>query len=191
MSEKKMKTPENGKPEQDHIAMDINTDESIAGTSHLNEAVAEESELEKLKEQLEEQKEKYLRLYADFENHKRRNAKERVELIQTAGKEVITALLEVLDDFERAEKQMEKSEPVNEMKEGIQLISGKLKNTLQSKGLTAMESIGQEFNPDRHEAVTEIEVPDSKMKGKVVDELVKGYYLNGKIIRFAKVVVGK
>lgn len=150
-----------------------------------------ENEIDLLKAELAEQKEKFIRLYAEFDNFKRRNAKERVELIQTAGREVIQAMLEVVDDCERAEKQMQKTEDLVQIKQGIQLVFSKLRNTLQSKGLKEMKSIGEEFNPDLHEAITEIPVPDENMKGKVVDEVEKGYTLNDKIIRFAKVVVGK
>jgi molecular chaperone GrpE len=149
------------------------------------------SELDVLKKELEEQKEKFIRLYADFDNSKRRNAKERVELIQTAGREVIQSLLEVMDDCDRAERQMQKSDDVAQIREGIQLVFSKLRNTMQSKGVKEMKTIGEEFNADFHEAITEIPVTDASMKGKVVDEVEKGYTLNDKIIRFAKVVVGK
>jgi molecular chaperone GrpE len=170
--------------------MDINTDESISGTSHLNEPVANEDEIEKLKSEVAELKDKYLRQAAEFENFKRRTAKERIEMIQTAGKEVITSLLEVLDDCDRAEKQLQNSTDT-QLKEGIQLVFNKLKNTLQSKGVKPMQTIGTDFNPDQHEAITEIPAPSPALKGKVVDEIQKGYYMNDKIIRFAKVVVGK
>ncbi|HZI00927.1 MAG TPA: nucleotide exchange factor GrpE [Flavisolibacter sp.] len=169
---------------------DINTDEKIAGTQHLNEPVAEESEMEKLKAEVQEYKDRYLRQAAEFDNFKRRNAKERVELIQTAGKEVITELLDVLDDSERAQKQMETTDDVQQIKEGIMLVFNKLRNTLGTKGLKPIESIDQEFNTDMHEAITEIEAGEEK-RGKVVAEVQKGYYLNDKIIRFAKVVVGR
>jgi len=149
------------------------------------------SELDVLKKEVEEQKEKFIRLYADFDNFKRRNAKERVELIQTAGREVIQSLLEVMDDCDRAERQMQKSDDVAQIREGIQLVFSKLRNTMQSKGVKEMKTIGEEFNADFHEAITEIPVTDDKMRGKVVDEVEKGYSLNDKIIRFAKVVVGK
>jgi molecular chaperone GrpE len=171
--------------------IDINTDENAAGTTHLNEPIEEESEMEKLKAELQEQKERYLRLYAEFDNFKRRSAKERLELIQTAGKDVIISLLEVMDDFERAQKQMETSTDVTAIKEGLNLVFNKLKNILQSKGLKVMESVNTDFDVDKHEAITEIPAPSENLKGKVVDEVQKGYYLNDKIIRFAKVVVGK
>ena len=160
--------------------------------SAQSENLSEDSrELDNLQKELQEQKEKYIRLYADFDNFKRRNAKERVELIQTAGREVIQSMLEVMDDCDRAEKQMQKSDDLKQIREGIQLVFTKFRNALQSKGLKVMNSIGEEFNPDVHEAITEIPVPDENMKGKVVDEVEKGYMLNDKIIRFSKVVVGK
>jgi len=171
--------------------IDINTDESLSGTSHLNEPVVEESELEKLKAELEDQKDKFVRKVAEFDNFRRRSAKERVELIQTAGKEVITDLLDVLDDCDRAQKQIEKSEDNKEIKDGVLLVFNKLRNTLSAKGLKAMQTIHEEFNPDLHEAITEIPAPTAALKGKILDEIVKGYYLNDKIIRHAKVVVGK
>jgi molecular chaperone GrpE len=149
-----------------------------------------QKELEKLRAQVGEFKEKYLRQVAEFDNFRKRNARERIELIQTAGKDVIVSLLDVLDDCERAQQQLEKASDNNSIQEGVLLVFNKLKSTLYAKGLKPMESIGQDFNPDLHEAVTEVPVP-SEMKGKVVDEVQKGYYLNDKIIRFAKVVVGK
>ena len=170
--------------------MDINTDESISGSSHLNEPVACEDEIEKLKSEIAELKDKYLRNVAEFDNFRRRTAKERIEMIQTAGKEVITSLLDVLDDCDRAEKQLQTSDDTL-LKEGIQLVFNKLRNTLQSKGVKPMQTIGTDFNPDQHEAITEIPAATEAMKGKVVDEIMKGYYMNDKIIRFAKVVVGK
>lgn len=171
--------------------LDINADENLSGTSHLNEPVSEESETDKLKAELAEAKDKLLRLAAEFDNFKRRNAKERLELIQTAGKEVITEMLDVLDDCDRAQKQMEASQDIAAIKEGTTLVFNKLRNTLQARGLKAMETIHTEFNPDFHEAITEIPSPNEELKGKVMDEVIKGYYLNDKIIRHAKVVVGK
>jgi molecular chaperone GrpE len=172
-------------------SIDINSDENVSGINHLNDPLAEESEIEKLKTELSEQNDKFIRIIAEFDNFKRRNAKERLELIQTAGKEVITDLLDVLDDCDRAQKQIETSEDNKEIKEGVLLIFNKLRNILSAKGLKPMISINQEFNPDIHEAITEIPAPTEEMKGKVIDEVIKGYYLNDKIIRFAKVVVGK
>lgn len=171
--------------------IDINTDESLSGTSHLNEPLEEESKLEKLKAEVEDQKDKFVRKVAEFENFKRRSAKERVELIQTAGKEVITDLLDVLDDCDRAQKQIEKSEDNKEIKDGVLLVFNKLRNILSAKGVKPMQTFHEEFNPDLHEAITEIPAPAHELKGKILDEIVKGYYLNDKIIRHAKVVIGK
>lgn len=150
----------------------------------------EQDETEKLKSQLDEQKEKYVRLFAEFDNFKRRNAKERMELIQTAGKEIIVSLLDVLDDCERAEKQIQNTDDINHIKEGVQLVFNKLRSSLIAKGVTPMMSVDNDFDVEKHEAISEIDAGKEK-KGKVVDEIVKGYYLNDKLIRFAKVVVGK
>ena len=171
--------------------MDINADESAAGTTHLNDPVTEESAIEKLQAELQEQKDKYLRLMAEFDNYKRRTAKERLELMQTAGKDVIVSLLDVLDDCDRAEKQLNGSADISVQKEGVLLVFNKLRTTLQQKGVKAMESIGADFDVELHEAITEIPAPTEEMKGKVIDEVVKGYLMSDKIIRFAKVVVGK
>jgi molecular chaperone GrpE len=171
--------------------MDINADSEIPGSSHLSNPIDEDSELEKLQKDAAEWKDKYIRLVAEFDNFRKRNAKERIELMQTAGKDVIVSLLDVLDDSERAQKQIETSMDVNANKEGVLLVFNKLRSSLQSRGLKAMESIQKEFNPDLHEAITEVPAPNDSLKGKVLDEVQKGYYLNDKIIRFAKVVVGK
>ena len=189
MAEKNKKEQDNAL--EDNTGIDINIDENQSGTSHLNSPMTEESELEKLRTELEEVKDKYLRKVAEFENVKRRHAKERLELIQTAGKEVITDLLDVLDDCDRAQKQLETSDDPKEIKEGVMLVFNKLRNILQAKGLKAMETRNQEFNPDLHEAITEIPAPSPELKNKIIDEVMKGYYLNDKIIRYAKVVVGK
>ena len=182
MEQKEIITPENEE-------MNINADADVPGNTHLSNPEGEDV-MQKLQGELEEQKDKYLRLVAEFDNFKRRNAKEKNELVQTAGKEVIQSMLEVMDDCDRAEKQLSESNDIAAQKEGVQLVFNKLRNTLQARGLTAMESINTIFDVEKHEAITEVEVPKG-MKGKVVDEIEKGYYLNNKIIRFAKVVVGK
>lgn len=146
--------------------------------------------VEKLKEELAAANDKYLRLLAEFDNFKRRSVKERVELIGTASKSVILTLLPILDDFERAEKSMESATDVQAVKEGIDLIVAKLKSTLAQQGLKEMESIGTPFNADLHEAISNVPATSEDMKGKVVDQLEKGYFLNDKVIRFAKVFVG-
>lgn len=165
----------------------INSSETNSETVSQNEN--EVATTEKLAKEISEQKDKYLRLMAEFENYKRRTSKERIELIQTAGKDIIISLLEVLDDIDRAEKQLASSDDVAVQKEGIQLVFNKIKTNLQSKGVKAMESVNTDFDVEKHEAITEIPAPSEDMKGKVLDEITKGYYLNDKLIRFAKVVV--
>ena len=148
------------------------------------------TEVEKLKAEVAMLNDKYVRLYAEFDNYKRRTTKERIELLQTAGKDVIVSMLTVLDDFERAAKAMGTATEVAPVKEGIELVHHKLKGLLNQKGLKEMESKGNSFDPELHEAITNIPAPSDKLKGKVIDEVEKGYYLNDKVIRFAKVVVG-
>jgi molecular chaperone GrpE len=167
----------------------INSDADIPGNTHLSNPEADNA-TEKLQAELEEQKDKYIRMFADFDNFKRRTAKEKYELIQTAGKDVIISMLDVLDDCDRAEKQLLASGD-DQLKQGVQLVFNKLRNSLQAKGLKVMESINTEFDVEKHEAITEIPAPNQALVGKVMDEVQKGYYLNDKIIRFAKVVVGK
>ncbi len=177
----------------DENQMNINADSDVPGNTHLSnpeEITSEYKIQEKLEAEVQEQKDKYLRLFAEFDNFKRRTAKERMDLIQTASKEFAVALLEVADDMDRAEKQITQSDDITQVKEGVQLVFNKLRSTLQQKGIKAMESIDTEFDVEKHEAVTEIPAGEEKV-GKVVDELQKGYYMNEKLIRFAKVVVGK
>jgi len=146
---------------------------------------------ELLKAEVAELNDKYLRLYSEFDNMKRRNAKERMELMQTAGKDVLLAMLPVADDFERALKSFENASDVEALKNGIQLIHNKFLNILNQKGVRVVESVGKDFDVDYHEAITKIPAPSPDLKGKVVDEVEKGYTLNDKVIRFAKVVVGE
>jgi molecular chaperone GrpE len=148
------------------------------------------SDEDKLKTEATEWQNKYLRLYAEFDNFKRRTSKERLELLQIAGKDVISDLLTVLDDFERAQKSIETATDVVAVKEGVTLVQHKLKSILNQKGLKEMESIGKEFDADLHEGITSIPAPSADLKGKVIDELEKGYLLNDKVIRFAKVIIG-
>ena len=170
--------------------VDINTDDNVAGTNHLNETLEEDDLVEKLNGDLQEQKDKYLRLLAEFDNYKRRSSRERIELSQTAGKEIVVSLLDVLDDCERAEKQLLQEKSGGDLS-GVLLVFNKLRNILQNRGLKAMESLHTDFDVEKHEAISEIPAPEPGLAGKVVAEVTKGYYLNDKIIRFAKVIVGK
>ncbi len=178
-------------PLNDLDATGMNTDENQSGMQGLQDKLEETSETESLKEELNEQKDKYLRLFAEFDNFKRRTAKERIELMQTAGREIMTSLLDVLDDCERTEKVMQDSTDLEAVKQGVNLVFHKLRSTLEQKGLKSMSSVQAEFDADLHEAITEIPAPTEELKGKVIDELQKGYKLGDKIIRYAKVVVGK
>ena len=143
-----------------------------------------------LKQELATANDKYLRLYAEFDNFRRRTIKEREEARKMEGKDVIVSLLPVFDDFERALRSMENAADAAPIKEGVTLVQHKLKNILSQKGLKAMESIGDPFDPELHEAITNIPAPSEEWKGKVIDEMEKGYFLNDKVVRFAKVIVG-
>ena len=149
------------------------------------------SEKDQLKADLEKEKDKFLRLFAEFENYKRRTSKERIEMFKTASQDVIIALLPVLDDFDRALNEIAKAEDKNLLK-GVELIHTKFNETLRAKGLELMEvKEGDNFDADLHEAITQIPAPSDKLKGKIVDVVEKGYKLGDKIIRFPKVVTGK
>ncbi|HXI00535.1 MAG TPA: nucleotide exchange factor GrpE [Sphingobacteriaceae bacterium] len=167
--------------DQENVPIDNDTEQEES-----NQPDAEE----KLKAELIEASDKYLRLYAEFDNFKRRTSKERVEMLQTAGRDVIADLLTVLDDFERASKAIETATDIAPVKEGITLVHSKLKNILMNKGLKEMNAKGTTFDADLHEAITNIPAPSDDLRGKVIDEVEKGYSLNDKVIRFAKVVVG-
>ena len=144
-----------------------------------------------LEDQIKLEKDKFLRLFAEFENYKRRTAKERIELFSTASEEVMISLLPVLDDFDRASIEIEKDKD-NEILKGVVLIKNKLYDSLKSKGLSLIEiNKGDEFNADHHEAVTQVDSPDKNMKGKIIDIIEKGYKLGEKVIRYPKVVIGK
>ncbi len=197
MSKKKAKDPivddellENAgaEPEEQTLGDEIEAEID----AHAEESAAEESAtvIARLEEQLAEKDDRHLRLHAEFENYKRRLQREKLELMDTAGKKTMLSLLPVLDDFDRAAKQAESDEGTKQVWDGgVGLIVKKLYKSLEGQGLKQMTSTGEDFNADLHEAITEIPSPD--MAGKVVDTVEKGYTLNGKIIRFAKVVVGK
>ncbi|MGB5227547.1 nucleotide exchange factor GrpE [Eudoraea sp.] len=145
---------------------------------------------EQLQEDLDKEKDKFLRLFAEFENYKKRTTKERMDLFKTAGQEVIVALLPIMDDFDRALKEISKSTE-KELFKGVDLISNKFKETLKSKGLQEMKTkVGDTFDAEEHDAITQIPAPSKKLKGKIIDVVEKGYKLGDKIIRHPKVVVG-
>ena len=167
-------------------------DAALENNVNDEQAVADELSIEdKLSADLANEKDKFLRLFAEFENYKRRTAKERMDLFKTANQEVLLAMLPVMDDFDRALAEIKKSEDELLLK-GVELIHEKLKNTLVSKGLEVVEvRAGDTFNADFAEAITQIPAPTDKLKGKIVDVLEKGYKLGDKIIRFPKVVIGQ
>jgi molecular chaperone GrpE len=177
--------PEN---ETNKVAAENITDETLtAETSEMSESKPQ-SELEKALAEIEASKDKYIRLYSEFENFRRRTAKEKIEMAQTASESVIKSLLPVVDDFERAEKSVQDKD--NKDLEGYALIFNKIKKVLDQFGVKAMDiKSGSEFNADLHEAITQIPAGEN-LKGKIVDVVEKGYLLNDKVIRFAKVVIG-
>jgi molecular chaperone GrpE len=176
--------------DNEHTTANESVNENTAETATENTTESANESVRDFEAELKEKDDKYLRLYAEFENYKRRTSAERMELYKTAGQEIMVAMIPVLDDFERAMKAMQNATEVAPIKEGIELVSTKFKHTLTAKGLKPMESIGQPFNADLHEAITNIPAPAEDMKDKVIDEVEKGYYLGDKVIRYAKVIVG-
>jgi molecular chaperone GrpE len=166
--------------------------ENSVPENHAEEELpqAETTPTAKLEEQLAELNDKYLRLFSEFDNYRKRTAKERIELAKTAGEDIFKSILPVLDDFERGLKAMNDAADINALKEGVDLIYNKLNKTLTAKGLEPLNSIGNTFDADIHEAITNVPAPSEDMKGKVIDEVERGYALNGKVIRYAKVIVG-
>lgn len=166
-------------------------DKKDKGAGQETSEDVETSEKEKLKADLEKEKDKFLRLFAEFENYKRRTSKERVELFKTAGQDVISSMLPVLDDFDRAINEIKKAKD-KELLKGVELIHNKFRETLRAKGLEQMEvKEGDAFDAEVHEAITQIPAPSEKLKGKVVDVVEKGYKMGDRIIRYPKVVTGK
>ncbi|MCK6691029.1 MAG: nucleotide exchange factor GrpE [Thermoanaerobaculia bacterium] len=175
----------NKRPDSTKEAVMDNNTENTENTPEQERLAELEAKVETLTQQLDESRNKYLYLFSDFENFKRNAAKERIELQQTAGRDIVTALLPVLDDFDRAAKN-------GALNEGMALIHQKITNTLQNKGLTLLEvKAGDDFNPDTQEAVAEIPAASEELKGKIVDIVEQGYQLGDRIIRFAKVVIGR
>jgi len=175
----------------DEISSEIKQKEEGSSKKKKSAKKEKASKEKELQEKVNEANDKYLRLYSEFDNYRKRTIRERIELSKTASEEVIIDLLPVLDDFQRAIKSNEESEDCNAIKDGINLIYTKFKGTLEKKGLKPIESKGNEFDTDFHEAITQIPAPSKELKGKVVDEVEKGYQLHDKVIRFSKVVIGQ
>lgn len=183
--------------EENRETKEFDNEQMIPETEAVSEKPESPEEIEKglsqedsWKNKFDEMNDKYLRLYSEFDNFRKRTAKERIEFSKTAAADIFTTILPVIDDFERAQKAMENSVEVEIVKEGMNIIYHKLWNLLQQKGLEKVTALGEEFDADIYEAITSTPVNDDSQKGKVVDVLESGYTLNGKVIRFAKVVVG-
>ncbi len=177
-------------PEAEAVAE--GAEDHTENTQNQEETIEQlKAENEQLKQEVAELKDKYLRLMAEFDNYRKRTLKERSEIIDQAARDTMTAILPVLDDFDRAKASAEAPGSKEQFSEGVNLVYQKLYKTLAARGLEPMESTGKEFNPDEHEAISEVPAPSEDLKGKVVDTVEKGYKLKGKIIRHAKVVVGK
>jgi molecular chaperone GrpE len=166
-----------------------NAGQEITGEAPSGEALKADP-LDAAKAEIAELKDKYLRLYADFENFRRRTAKEKLEMISAASADTVKLILPIVDDFERAKVSFDSSTEIEALKEGVDLIYTKLYKALESKGLKAMESKGADFDAEIHESIAQFPAPSEDLKGKVIDEIEKGYYLNDKVIRYAKVIVG-
>jgi len=190
------KNKKNMKENESDSVVDNQDENSLSGEGakpelELTDATEEQTDgLAKLETELSANKDKYLRLGAEFDNYKKRVAKERIEMAKMAGADVLISILPVIDDLERALKSMNEASDVNAVKEGVQLIYNKIKSVTESRELKPMISVGKDFDPDLHDAIANIPAPSEKMKGKVVEEIEKGYYLNDKVIRHAKVIVG-
>jgi len=170
------------------------SEEKVADITTKDETPVElspEDEIAELKTQVGELKDKYLRAFAEFENYKKRSVREKLELMKTAAQDTMSGLLPVLDDFDRAKKAADAVDSEEQFSEGVELLYHKLYNVLKAQGLEPMESTGNPFDPELHEAITEIPAPSEDLKGKIIDTVEKGYKLKDKIIRYAKVVVGK
>lgn len=181
---------------KDDVNSDLeNNDAQNEESGHKQEALADSSieltdQVAKLEAELTESRDKYLRLYSDFENFKKRVTKDRIEYTKMAGSEVFLSFLPIIDDLERALKSSETATDSQPIKEGIKLIYSKIKSISESKGLKEMVSVNQLFDAELHDAIANLPAPSEAMKGKVIEEIEKGYYFNDKVIRHAKVIVG-
>ena len=172
-----------GKKKEEHIEEDVQTQATEENKQETKQEVS-------LEDQLKASEDKFLRLFSEFENFRRRTQKEKAELITGAAADVYKVILPILDDLDRAKENIDKAEDVAALKEGLELIFNKLNKSLLNNGLEEMQVKETEFNADEHEAITNVPAPTEELKGKVIDVLEKGYTLNGKIIRFPKVIVG-
>lgn len=182
-------------PESQEVEKNESTEENTDGKKSSSKKL---SELDQLKEELEEKevelsnlKDKYLRIFAEFDNYKKRTMKEKMDFMRNASQDVLADLLPVLDDFDRAKQSAESADNDEVFSEGVTLVYNKLSSVMKAKGVVAMETNGEVFDAELHEAITKIPAPTDDLKGRIIDTITKGYYLNDKIIRHAKVVVGE
>jgi molecular chaperone GrpE len=178
------------KIEEQEILSDEETNATVVAETPIEAIIDEESEWAKLQGELAEMKDKYVRLYAEFDNFRRRSSKERIDLIQTAGESVLKEIVPLLDDFDRANKAFESVTEIEPIKEGIGLIYSKLQRIMTTQGVKLIDAKGADFNADFHECITQFPAPTEDLKNKVIDVVENGYMLNEKVIRYAKVVVG-
>jgi molecular chaperone GrpE len=179
-------TAENEAPDQDQPS-----DDTKVADNDANSPKTEVSELDRLTKELAEMKDKYLRIFAEFDNYRKRTIKEKQDIIKLASRDVLNAVLPAVDDFDRAIRVASENENEAAIPEGIILIYHKLFKSLEQQGIKEMETNGQDFDPEMHEALTKVPAPNDELKGKIIDTIEKGYSLNDKIIRYAKVVVGE
>lgn len=197
--EMKKGTENEGTPTPAETEMMTESGESETASSEIEDSArenedssAEKDELSQLEDKYNDLNDKFLRLYSEFDNFRKRTQKEKLELYKSAGEDILESMLPVLDNLDRAMKSIEESKDLGSLKQGVELIRDNLYNVLSQKGLKAMESsVNKEFNVDYHEAITRVPAPDKKLKGRVIDEIEKGYMLHDKVIRYAKVVIGE
>jgi molecular chaperone GrpE len=185
-------TGENKQTEEKHVdGQKQESDGTRPKTTRTKKKPEESTKIRHLEQELQEQKEKYIRLSADFDNYRKRTMREKIELGKQAGEEIFTRILPVLDNLERAMKSVEEAKDLDAVKEGMYLIYNMFKEYLGQQGVKEIEAMHQDFNTDVHDAVTKIPASEKKLKGKVVDVIEKGYFLNDKVLRYAKVVIGE
>jgi len=175
---------------KNHVAEEgAKTDEE--NTEKKEEGKVEVNPVDQIQVQLDEMKDKYLRLSAEFDNYRKRSLREKMDLTKYASEDVLVSILPVFDDFERAMRSMDLSTDIDAVKQGLHLIYGKFNDFLKTKGVVEIEAVGKELNTDIHEAITKVPVQEEEKKGKIIDVIQKGYMLNDKVIRFSKVVIGE
>jgi len=200
MGQKKNKEKKENEKDMQQAQQEINSEQNKNEEVEINDSVDPEEEAKEQneprkeksdKEKLKELNDKYIRLAAEYDNYRRRTLKEKMELAKSAGEDILVNILPVMDDFERGLESIDKAKEVDAIKEGVYLIYNKFKEFLKQRGVKAIEAKEREFDTDLHEAVTKIPAPEEELKGKVVDVIEKGYLLNDKVIRYAKVVIGE